>query len=66
MTKHKVKRFEFRWTEFCGSMFAMGLMNDFSKGECLRISNQLKKRVSEGHVVKLARGRYAVDVEVEA
>jgi hypothetical protein len=36
----------------------MDLMEDFSKGECLRISTLLKKRIEAGTAKKLSRGAY--------
>lgn len=33
-------------------------MEDFSKGECLRISTLLKKRIEIGTAKKLSRGVY--------
>jgi hypothetical protein len=39
-------------------MRMMGLMEDFSKGECLRISALLKKRIEAGKAKKLSRGVY--------
>ena len=37
-------------------MRMMGLMEDFSKGESLRISALLKKRIEAGTAKKLSRG----------
>ena len=37
----------------------MGLMEDFSKGECLRISTLLQNRIEAGTAKKLSRGVYA-------
>jgi hypothetical protein len=37
----------------------MGLMEDFSQAECLRISALLKKRIEAGGAKKLSRGVYA-------
>lgn len=46
------------WADICRVMRMMGLMEDFSKGECLRISTLLKKRIEIGTAKKLSRGVY--------
>ena len=46
------------WVDICRVMRMMGLMEDFSKGECLRISALLKKRIEAGAAKKLSRGVY--------
>ena len=46
------------WVDICRVMRMMGLMEDFSKGECLRISALLKKRIEAGAARKLSRGVY--------
>ena len=46
------------WADICRVMRMMGLMEDFSKGECLRISTVLKKRIEAGTAKKLRRGVY--------
>jgi hypothetical protein len=46
------------WADICRVMRMMGLMEDFSKGECLRISTLLKKRIEAGTAKKLSRGVY--------
>ena len=52
------------WVDICRVMRMMGLMQDFSKGECLRISALLKTRIEAGTAKKLSRGVYtAVDPE---
>jgi len=47
-----------RWTDICRTMRIMGLMADYSKGECLRVHALLDKRVKDKHVRKLERGLY--------
>jgi hypothetical protein len=46
------------WVDICRAMRIMGLMEDFSEGECLRISGLLKKRIEAGRAKKLSRGVY--------
>jgi len=46
------------WADICRVMRMMDLMEDFSKGECLRISTLLKKRIEAGTAKKLRRGVY--------
>jgi hypothetical protein len=46
------------WVDICRVMRMMGLMEDFSKGECLRVSALLKKRIEAGAATKLSRGVY--------
>ena len=46
------------WVDICRVMRMMGLMEDFSKGECLRVSGLLKKRIEAGTAKKLSRGVY--------
>jgi hypothetical protein len=36
----------------------MGLMEDFSKGECLRVAGLLNKQIEAGSAKKLSRGVY--------
>ena len=46
------------WVDICRVMRMMGLMEDFSKGECHRVSALLKKRIEAGAVKKLSHGVY--------
>jgi hypothetical protein len=46
------------WVDICRVMRIMGLMNDFSEGECLRISGLLKESLEAGTAKKLSRGVY--------
>jgi hypothetical protein len=46
------------WVDICRVMRLMGLMEDFSKGECLRVSALLKERIEAGTARKLSRGVY--------
>ena len=46
------------WVDICRVMRMMGLMEDFSKSECLRVSALLKKRIEAGAAKKLSRGVY--------
>ena len=46
------------WADICRVMRMMGHMEDFSKGECLRISTLLKKRIEAGTAKKISRGIY--------
>jgi len=46
------------WLDICRVMRMMGLMEDFSKGECRRISALLKKRIKAGTTKKLSRCVY--------
>jgi hypothetical protein len=47
------------WVDICRVLRIMGLMEDFSQAECLRISALLKKRIEAGGAKKLSRGVYA-------
>ena len=47
-----------RWSDMCRTMRMLGLMNDYSKGECLRIRKLLKERMKEGHVRQVGKGQY--------
>jgi hypothetical protein len=49
-----------RWVDICRSLRIMGYMKDFSKAECFRVANELKKRVEAGEARKIKRGTYAV------
>ena len=51
------------WVDICRIMRIMGFMNDFSKGECLRIAALLKKQIKAGAAKKLSRGVYAAVIE---
>jgi len=47
---------------FSGSTFyralrATGYMQDFSKGECLRVNKLLKQQIEKGNVEQVKRGR---------
>jgi hypothetical protein len=68
MAKSEAKRIvkTIRWVEICHGLFAMGLMEDFSKRECLRVAIALKKRVEQGKVIKLKRGLYQIETYGEA
>jgi hypothetical protein len=46
------------WVDICRVLRIMGLMEDFSQAECLRISGLLKKRIEAGAARKLSRGVY--------
>lgn len=48
------------WVDICRVMQIMGLMEDFSEGECLRISGLLKESMEAGTAKKLSRGVYTV------
>ena len=51
------------WVDICRVMRIMGLMDDFSKGECLRIAALLEKQIKAGTAQKLSRGVYAAVLE---
>jgi hypothetical protein len=53
-----LKEVPVHWVDICRVMRIMGLMEDFSKGECLRISGLLKKSIEAGTAKKLSRGVY--------
>jgi hypothetical protein len=53
------------WVDICRVMRIMGLMEDFSEGECLRISGLLKKRIEAGSAKKLSRGVYTAVYPVQ-
>ena len=46
------------WVDICRVMRMMGLMEDFSEGECQRISGLLRKSIEAGSAKKLSRGVY--------
>ena len=46
------------WVDICRVMRIMGLMDEFSEGECRRISVLLEKRIEAGVVKRLSRGVY--------
>ena len=46
------------WVDICRVMRIMGLMQDFSESECLRISGLLKESIEAGRAKKLSRGVY--------
>ena len=47
------------WVDICRVMRIMGLMDDLSKDECLRIGALLEKQIKAGTAKKLSRGVYA-------
>jgi hypothetical protein len=49
-----------RWADMCRSWRMLGLMKDFSKGECLRMARLLDKEVKAGRVTKVRRGLYCL------
>jgi hypothetical protein len=49
-----------RWVEVCRVLRLMGLMEDFSKAECLRIADLLQARIDAGKVERLSRGLYQI------
>lgn len=48
-----------RWADICRVMYLTGHMDDFPKGEYLRVHKLLDARVQSGKVIRVARGRYA-------
>ncbi|MGO9047298.1 MAG: hypothetical protein ACLQFW_10480 [Xanthobacteraceae bacterium] len=46
---------EMHWVEICRAAAMLGIIKDFSKGECLRLNKMLTQ---SKHVKKLGRGRY--------
>jgi hypothetical protein len=46
-----------RWHDFCHAMYALGMMRDFSKGECYRARRIL---LASGRVKQVGRGLYAL------
>ena len=46
------------WVDICRVMRIMGLMEDFSEGECRRIAAVLEKRIEAGAAKKVSRGVY--------
>jgi hypothetical protein len=53
-----VREVPVHWVDICRVMRIMGLMDEFSEGECRRISVLLEKRIEAGAVKKLSRGVY--------
>ncbi|GEP58756.1 hypothetical protein RSO01_59220 [Reyranella soli] len=54
----ELKEVPVHWVDICRVMQIMGLMEDFSEGECLRISSLLKESLEAGTAKKLSRGVY--------
>ena len=46
------------WVDICRVMRIMGLMDDFSEGECQRVATLLEKQIKAGTAKKLGRGVY--------
>ncbi len=57
-TAAALKEVPVHWVDICRVMRIMGLMQDFSEGECLRISGLLKESLEAGTAKKLNRGVY--------
>jgi len=57
-TAAALKEVPVHWVDICRVMRIMGLMQDFSEGECLRISGMLKQSLEAGTAKKLNRGVY--------
>lgn len=53
-----LKEVPVHWVDICRVMRIMGLMDDFSEGECRRISVLLEKRIAAGTAKRLSRGVY--------
>lgn len=53
-----LKEVPVHWVDICRVMRIMGLMHDFSEGECQRISGLLKESMEAGTAKKLSRGVY--------
>lgn len=53
-----LKEVPVHWVDICRVMRIMGLMEDFSEGECRRISGLLKESLEAGTARKLSRGVY--------
>lgn len=63
LRRHVLNEVPVHWVDICRVMRLMGLMNDFSKGECLRIAALLEKQIEAGTAKKLCRGVYAAVME---
>jgi hypothetical protein len=51
---------EMRWADMCRAWYALGYMDGFSKRECFKMSNRLKKEIKAGRVRRIKRGVYAL------
>jgi hypothetical protein len=57
-TKTRSAAKTFRWHDYCHSLKAIGLMANFSKGECLRVRTLLVDAITLGRVEQIGRGEY--------
>jgi hypothetical protein len=53
-----LKEVPVHWVDICRVMRIMGLMANFSEGECRRISGLLQESIEAGTAKKLSRGVY--------
>ena len=53
-----VKGKTFRWHDYCHVLRALGMIADFSKGECWRARKLLLENIKAGRVVQAGRGEY--------
>ena len=56
-TTSKLPRHTLRWSDFCRSLYALGLIENFSKGQVWKARKLL---FTKGRVQQIARGRYAL------
>ena len=47
-----------RWHEICRAALIIGLIDDYSKGQCLKLAKIIDKRVRAGKAIREARGIY--------
>jgi hypothetical protein len=59
LRRYSLKEVPVHWVDICRVMRVMGLMNDFSKGECARVAAVLERQIKAGTARKLSRGVYA-------
>jgi hypothetical protein len=48
----------FRWHDYCRVLKALGMIEDFSRGECFRARRVLLENIEAGRVEQVKRGEY--------
>ena len=48
-----------RWSQICTALCMLGLMEDFSKGECMRVRKLLEKQLAR-RIQQVSRGLYQI------
>jgi hypothetical protein len=64
MTHSKISAKTFRWHDYCHVLKARGVINDFSRGECLRARKLIVEDIDAGRVLQIKFGHPIAEYEL--